>query len=81
MDEVSYLKVARRILVYILLPVFAVTLPLFFVNGSAPSFDYYFKVNDTHTRPDVCPEADFLGEYEDVITMGGDEKVDRKSVV
>lgn len=63
-------------LIYILLPVVAISLPFVFASGkSYPSYDWYFKANDTHTRPEVCPEADFIANYDDVICMGADEKV------
>ena len=69
------MKTLRLTLIYIIFPLLVVALPFAFVRGAAPSFDYYFKVNNTHTRPAVCPEAGFLSDYKDVITLGPDEKV------
>ncbi len=67
----------QKIIVYILLPVLVVSMP-FVISAfaeNAPSYDWYFKPNQTHQRPEIIKEADFLSKYPDIITMGPDEKV------
>ena len=67
----------QNILLYILLPILVVSIPFVFTAfaENAPAYDWYFKANNTHTRPELLPEADFLSKYPDVITMGPDQKV------
>lgn len=66
----------KLIILYIVLPVLMVSMPFSwsaFAEKEA-AYDWYFKANDTHTRPAVGPQVDFLGNYPDVITMGPDQK-------
>ncbi len=67
----------QKIIVYVLLPTLLVSMPFIFsaFAEKAPSYDWYFKPNQTHQRPETIKEADFLSKYPDVITMGPDEKV------
>jgi len=64
-------------MIFILLPMLAVGTPFAFTAfaGKDISYDWYFKANNTHERPAVIPEAGFIKNYPDVITMGADEKV------
>ena len=66
----------RDVICFILLPMLVAGLP-FVALGAAdePAYDWYFKVNDTHARPDLLPEADFMSEYPEVLGMGPEEKV------
>ncbi len=66
----------RNIITYIVVPLLIISLP-FSLSAFAqkePAYDWYFKANDTHTRPQLLPEADFLSNYPDVIAMGPDQK-------
>ena len=40
---------------------------------SAQGYSWYFKPKNDGTRPELCPEADFVKNY-DVITIGKEEK-------
>lgn len=66
----------KSLILFVLLPVVAVSMPfaLSALATDSTAFDWYFKANDTHTRPEVLPEADFISEFENVITMGADKK-------
>ncbi len=66
-----------RLLCYVVLPLLIVSLPLAGIAFAQkePSYDWYFKANDTHTRPTLLPEADFIKNYPDVYALGADEKV------
>ena len=66
----------KNIALFILLPILAVSMPFVWtaVAENSAAYDWYFKANDTHTRPEVLPEAEFLKNYPDVITMGADKK-------
>ncbi|MBQ6946584.1 MAG: polysaccharide deacetylase family protein [Clostridia bacterium] len=70
-------RVFSNILCFIFLPLLTVGLPTALLATAAdePAYDWYFKANDTHTRPALLPEADFLDQYKDVIALGPDEKV------
>lgn len=67
----------RRILIFIMLPALLAAIPLALTATAekAPAYDWYFKANNTGERPAVIPEADFLQNYPDVISVGADEKV------
>ena len=47
-----------------------------FVNVSAQGYSWYFKPKNDGSRPELCPEADFVKNY-DVVTMGneGEKKI------
>lgn len=67
----------QKMIVYILLPILVVSMPFVFsvFAQRAPSYDWYFRPNETHARPELMPEAAFLSSYDSVITIGPDEKV------
>ncbi len=65
-----------RVTVYVILPLLAVALPFAIAQGKdTTTYDWYFKPNDTHQRPVLCPEATFLSNFPHAKAMGKDEKV------
>lgn len=67
----------RLSLLYIVLPLLAISLPLLWqVKAAADtkSVDWYFKPTKDHSQPALCPEADFLKQYRKVIALGSAEQ-------
>ena len=69
-------KIYKRFLIIILIPVIAAAFPfLVFAGTDTAAYDWYFKPATDHSTPILCPEAQFLENYDviDVDTSG--EKV------
>ena len=64
-------KLYKRFVLFILLPVVFAAFPFLIFASSKDSspYDWYFKPTDDNTQPQLCPEADFLKDY-DVISIG-----------
>ena len=63
----------RPTLLYIILPLLLISLPLLWqvrAAASAKPIDWYFKPTNDHSQPVVCPEASFLKQYHNVISLG-----------
>lgn len=70
-------KTYKRFLVIILIPVIIAAFPflVFATASDTAAYDWYFKPTEDGSRPELCPEADFLSDF-DVITVDkSDEKV------
>lgn len=67
-------KTLVRFAVWILLPAVLAALPLVGMAHGETAYDWYFKPNDTHTRPVAVPEAEFVSDYSAVKWLGADKK-------
>ncbi len=67
-------KLYKRFLIFIIMPVIIAALPFSVFAGSEKSvaYDWYFKPTNDNTQPQLCPEADFLEQF-DVISIGNKE--------
>ena len=69
-------KVYKRILCFIIMPILFAAFPFFIfadVKDSA-AFDWYFKPKSDNSQPELCPEADFISDYDVITIAGSDEK-------
>lgn len=65
--------VYKRFLAFIIIPVIIAAFPflVFASDDENTSYEWYFKPNNTNTRPEVIPEATFINDY-DVMYCGSD---------
>ena len=68
-------KTYKKLLCFIIIPVIIAAFPflVFADSEDTKAYDWYFKPASDNMRPELCPEADFLGSF-DVISIGEDTK-------
>ena len=66
-------KLYKRFISLIIIPITFAAFPFLVFAGESDSkaFDWYFKPTMDNSQPELCPEADFLSEYE-VISVGNE---------
>lgn len=70
-------KIYKRLVVFIVLPILLAAVPFFIFANPEDSmpYDWYFKPAKDNVQPTLCPEAEFLSGYDNIITVGNaDEK-------
>ena len=67
-------KLYKRFLGFIIIPVLVAAFPFLVFAGSEDSapYDWYFKPTTDNSQPELCPEADFVGNYDTICIGNGD---------